>query len=129
MKVFKPTNCAWGAKINFVDDNNVLVGFDMGSSCCESFGAFLSREIPDQVNNWSTDYEDNGINPDGFQFDKEFFHTKKPTEGFDDGGIATFRLTKGDEEIFLTLFNSHNGYYSHGFWLEVGGTKIQEDYL
>jgi len=125
MKIFKTNDESWSEKVNFVDDNNVLVGFDMGTCCCESFGWFLSKDEPTK-----TEEEDEGaIDVDGFQFDVSFFKEITPDEeSWDQGGMAIFRLTKGEEEIFLALHNSHNGHYSHGFKMEVGGTVIV-DYL
>lgn len=112
-------------KINFVDDANVLVGFDNESCCCESFGHFLSRTMPTKT----TDGDDK-IDAEGYNFDTAFFMEPEPAdEYFDCGGMAVFRLTKGSEEIFLTLYNSHNGYYSHGFEMNVGGTKIHDGSL
>jgi hypothetical protein len=107
-------------KVNFVDDANVLVGFDNDQKCYERFGYFLSRNIPSEI-------EADEIDPEGFNFDTAFFRQIGPDETSfcdDCGGLVTFRLTKGTEEIFLTLYNSHNGYYSHGFEMTVGGTKI-----
>ncbi len=112
-------------KTNFVDDANVLVGFDSGQCCCESFGYFFSRKIPTKIDDGAE-----GINADGFNFDTAFFRDVVPAEEyFDCGGMAVFRLTKGEEEIFLTLHNSHNGYYAHGFEMIVGGTKMHDGSL
>ena len=116
MKIFE-RDC----KINFVDDNNVFVGFDNARNCCEDFGWCLTREFP--VDGFQESKEE--INPDGFQFDVTFF--KEVDEDFDpeldnhyDGGAVVFRLTKGPDEIFLTLWNHHNGYYRHGFEMKAG---------
>lgn len=110
-----------GRKVNFVDDNNVLVGFDDESCCCENFGWFLSRALPTTIE------EGDNIDPEGFNFDPNFFDERTLDDKyFDCGGLVSFRLTKGEDEIFLTLFNSHNGYYSHGFTMEVGGIKIHD---
>lgn len=120
MKIFENDG-----KTNFVDDNNVLVGFDSHQCCCERFGHFLSRKIPAKIDEGAEE-----INTGGFNFDTGFFKEVVPAEEyFDCGGMAVFRLTKGAEEIFLTLHNAHNGYYSHGFTMEIGGTKIQEGSL
>jgi uncharacterized protein YqkB len=112
MKIFDKDS-----KINFVDDNNVLVGFDDEQCCCENFGYFLSRSVPKKIE------EDIEIETDGFNFDTEFFE-EVSDDSFDCGGMVIFRLVKDDEEIFLALYNSHNGYYSHGFDMEVGGQTI-----
>ena len=115
MKIFERDE-----KANFVDDNNVLVGFDNWQLCCESFGYFLSRKVPTKIDEGAED-----INTDGFNFDTSFFREVPPAEEcLDAGGMAVFRLTKGAEEIFLTLHNTHNGYYSHGFSMDVGGKRI-----
>lgn len=110
-------------KTNFVDDNNVFVGFDNSQYCYENFGHFLSRKIPNEIDEGAEN-----IDPEGFYFDVNFFQESSPS-GFECGGLVIFRLVKGDEEIFLTLYNSHNGYYSHGFEMSVGGTTIQEGSL
>jgi hypothetical protein len=36
-------------KINFVDKNNVFVGFDYSSNCCERFGYYIGIEIPKKI--------------------------------------------------------------------------------
>ncbi len=115
-------------KINFVDDNNVLVGFDSQQSCCESFGWALSRSYSDgdiflDVNDHPFSGE-NGIDPTGYQFDKDFYKTDVSGIYVFDGGSVVFRLVKNDDEIFLLLWNSHNGYYGHGFSMELDGQNI-----
>lgn len=108
-------------KVNFVDEANVLVGFDNKQDCCEEFGWFLSRKVPTEIKE-----ESEPINTEGFNFDTKFFQEIALSGGFEEGGMVVFRMTKGEEEIFLTLYNSHNGYYSHGFEMSVGGTTIHE---
>lgn len=113
MKVFNRDG-----KFNFVDDNNVFVGFDSEQNCCEAFGWKLTRRFP--VEGFEESKEE--INPDGFQFDVTFF--KEVDLSNDEFQTAVFRLTKGSEEIFLTLFNYHNGYYSHGFEMQKEGVEL-----
>jgi len=113
-------------KVNFVDENNVLVGFDSYQDCCESFGWFLD----------STPHEDGEIVGDlvdekaldGYVFDTEYF--VECTSGGDEGNMAIFRLVSryadnttvwgksqaaANPPVYLHLYNHHNGYYSHGF--------------
>lgn len=111
-------------KVNFVDDNNVLVGFDEDGQCCENFGWFFSRTVPDTPD----DEPKEAIDTEGFNFDTSFFQDSDGG-GCESGGMVTFRLVKDAEQLFLTLYNFHNGYYSHGFTLSVGGERIREDYL
>lgn len=116
-------------KINFVDENNVLVGFSNREGCCEHFGYFFSRELPSSYKKYEKSVDTNP-NLKGYNFNPSFFHQHKTWTNLDEGGAVSFQLNKPDSpDWYLTLFNSHNGYYSHGFVMEVGGEKIQDDYL
>jgi threonyl-tRNA synthetase len=120
MKYFEPTNSEWSDKINFVDEHNVFVGYDFSSCCCEHFGWFITQGTEKILDDKS---EANKINEllAPFVFDKKFFETSGNADQYDEGGEARFRLVNGDQELFLTLFNSQNGYYGHGFeFLENG---------
>jgi hypothetical protein len=120
MKIFNKDG-----KINFIDDNNVFVGFDYKASCCETFGWALSRDFPTHAKEGC-----HGIDPDGFQFDTRYFYCdSKPDWYLDKGGIAVFKLKKEDEVIYLTLWNSHNGYYSHGFEMIDDELTVREGRL
>ena len=33
-----------GEKINFIDENNVFVGYDLGQNCCENASWFISLD-------------------------------------------------------------------------------------
>ena len=114
MKIFERDG-----KINFVDDNNVFVGFDYSQDCCEYFGWSLTREFP--IDFWKGE---NGINPDGYRFDREYFKNEVPGMDVDAGGAVVFRLVKEEDQIFLTLWNCHNGYYRHGFSMECGEESL-----
>ena len=41
MKIFNKTG-NWENKVNFVDENNVVLGYDMEQCCCEDAGWFIS---------------------------------------------------------------------------------------
>jgi len=95
-------------KINFVDDNNVFVGFDIGQSCCETarwlIANVLMKELSEGTAVYSeeiTDEELETVNKtlDGFQFDADFFEDLVDTcpkwkEEVDEGGAVAFRLTR-----------------------------------
>lgn len=61
-----------------------------------------------------------------YVFDVEFMQDP----GFDDeeNGM-TFRLTGPRDDIYLTLYNCHNGYYSHGFEFKSGEKLIHKGSL
>ena len=119
----------WGRRINFVDDNNVLVGYDWESQCCEGFDYLLSYTPGPRD-------EDTDIDHEGYNFDvayDEDSDDKAPTEDkdeYDYGNDVTFRLSKEDKPyIYLVLTNSHNGYYSHGFDMKKDDKIIQSGAL
>lgn len=104
-------------KINFVDDNNVFVGFDMHSQCCENFGWFITRTPKDKV----SDNEYTKEELADYTFNTNYFK-EVPGGDDDDGSIVRFCLiNKMGKELFLHLYNFHNGYYGHGFDSEIGG--------
>ena len=103
-------------KYNFVDQNNVLVGFDSYANCCENFGYFFSTEIPQNIPQNTNDGDGQPANLDSFNFDPSFIEHGNEME--------TFKLTNWNDTVYLTIFNSHNGYYSHGFKMLVDGQVI-----
>lgn len=114
------------SKINFVDENDVLVGFDNSHGCCESFGWFYSASVPNAFEDRDGALKD--VDLKSYVFDRGFFH--QIDEGsYGSGGMAVFKLINGWNIIYLCLHNSHNGYYSHGFTQEVGGATIREGSL
>ncbi len=109
-------------KYNWVDENNVVVGYSSDSCCCEHFGFYYTMgECVDTIN---INLEANDP-PDltAYRFDPDYFKELNDTEGrLDSGGAVAFRLVAPIEpDIYLVLFNSQNGYYSHGFNMDVGG--------
>ena len=128
MRVFEKGS-GWNDRVNFVDDKNVFVGFNTSQCCCESFGWFLTRnkpvadvETPDSEKLEGNDFP-------GFNFDTTFNEGELYPD-HDGGGSVTFRLANDSgEEIFLTLYNHHNGYYGHGWEMRDGGEsgKIIEE--
>lgn len=116
-------NCAppFDSKVNFVDSNNVILGYDMGQYCCEN--AF-----------WTISESKDGLNPihtgltnvpqeielDGYIFDKDFLEMQENgNSDMDDyQDTAIFKLISCDKnkpDLYIKLENHHNGYYSHGF--------------
>jgi len=104
-------------KYNFVDEKNVFVGFDSSPSCCESYGYFLSSEQPKHGDDRSHEVPEENLH--NFNFVTDYFKEIPEGEYVDAGGAATFKLNDGGRDLFLTIFNSHNGYYSHGFEMIV----------
>lgn len=110
-------------KVNFVDDKNRLVGFNNEDDCCAHGGWFIT---PDRV---FAGFEERDMKaPQTFPeyvFDTEFFaEAKYPDNGI---ALAVFRMVADEKpDLYLHLYNCHNGYYARGFDAEFMG---KEGYL
>ena len=132
MKAFTASNSPWDSKVNFVDDNNVLVGYDLTQYCCERAGWFVS-DIQPILDKWLPEKEEQPDEIPGFNFDPEFRYTSVDEEESDRDvqNFIVFRLVNAEtkEEKFLCLYNCHNGYYAHGFDFEVPGLVSESGLL
>lgn len=123
MKIFLPKpNSVFANKINFVDENNVFLGFDLEQGCCETSGWYISDTVSKHINH----NQDIKIDLSGWAFDPNYFSLLKNQAELDEGEIAVFRIVKENEEKFIHLFNGHNGYYSHGFEFIKDEERIQK---
>ncbi len=128
MNIVKCSKCLCES-INFIDNNNVFVGFDEEQSCCEDVGWFIADKVTPFGSYCEADDIAEGFNR--HQFDIKFFQEVED-EGADypplqDGGMVAFKLVcEGDRDLYLHLYNAHNGYYSHGFDMKQGETVIHE---
>lgn len=110
-------------KYNWVDENNVFLGFSNDQGCCEDFGFF-----------YHTDPEGKDIIIPSAEELKEYrfnteFHTYGVFPGNDEGGSFTVMLQKEsnkDIRIYLTIYNHHNGHYAHGFVFSNSMNIIEE---
>ena len=129
MKYFDSNNGSiYSTKVNFVDENNVLVGYDFSSDCCENYGWYIhSKVTPEGTGDslFDENTDNNAINESlkDWAFDTSFFNEFSDGE-YEVRAVAVFRLVNGDNELFLHLFNEHNGYYSHGFDFAKDGEII-----
>jgi len=119
MKVF--ISGSWWSKVNFVDENNVCLGYDLSQNCCENADWFISDKVETKIIKRTEDAPD--LN--GFVFDCDFFQKIEGDE-FEDGGMAVFRIKSKTAEKFIHIYNAQNGYYSHGFNLKVSGEVLRE---
>lgn len=133
MKVFEGTpKGSRDEKVNFVDENNVFVGYDMGQSCCEHAEWFIADSV--LVKMPATRCNGEGL--ENYRFDPDFCeepnalqYEDMDCDALDSGGMVVFKLTDGHNEKYLHLFNCHNGYYSHGFEFKNGDEVIKEGSL
>lgn len=117
-------------KINFVDDNNLFVGFSLCEyGCCELSNAGLYSDengehiVLDAIP-WGTHPE--MVEFCGFNFNPNFYkqEAKKLEEQIDkeigdsdrETCVAVFELQDSKQQkMYLILSNNHNGYYACGF--------------
>jgi len=118
-------------KINFVDDNNVFLGYDMNLDCTEKAGWYIGDREDNSLNGIirnpayeikSEEYEDRiedyNDELEYYIFDTNYFKEYKFTK--DSGNIsskAIFRIinTITNNQKFIHLYNLQNGWYCHGF--------------
>lgn len=115
-------------RYNWVDDNNVLLGFEARCSCCEDFGYFYhtTADKPQETEKNINEAFDLAF----YEFDPDFREFGN-YDGNDSGGSFTARLRSnaGLPDLYLTIYNHHNGYYSHGFSFDKGETTLYDGYL
>ena len=133
MKIFDRAD-PWASKVNFVDENNVILGYDVRQACCEYAGWFIA----DEPREWIPEPNDGASEPSeplpdltGWSFDPAWFRGPLCYTEYEgaSGGLVIFRIVNGEAERFIHLFNCHNGYYKHGFELKTGETLLQTGQL
>ncbi|MGL6228615.1 MAG: hypothetical protein ACRC3J_05305 [Culicoidibacterales bacterium] len=109
-------------KINFIDDNNVFVGWDESNQCCEYARWLFVTEIP-KANEMLDAYDTHKTIKDFHEL--VFKHTtpiKVDCSHHEDSAIALPLCMPGVNQpikAYLILANKHSGYYSHGFTVGV----------
>ncbi len=112
-------------KHNFVDENNVFLGYDNTQDCCEHADWYLADEVPSSVNTNRSGAPD-GFDFGPYRFDATFFAEVGDERSLDFGNSAIFKIVApGLPDKFIVLFNAHNGYYGHGFVMKHGGTVLR----
>ena len=128
MKIVECKKGNYNVSLNFVDDNGVFLGYDYAQCCCEDFGYITIKKYETVSENFAYDIEklDEDLDLEGYSFDKEFLEL----DGLGELQYATFRCVKENSyDIYLVLYNCHNGYYSHGFEFKDGKELNVKEWL
>ena len=118
MKIFDNVD-GFEGRVNFVDECNVVVGYETDQQCFERSGWYINDDAEPLMRVKSGVVAPPSYVPpvDGYAFDE--FYVRTYVQHDDDdyaGGEVVFRLVHPTEPaMFLHLFNLHNGFYSHGF--------------
>ena len=130
MRVFESGNGCFSCKLNIVDDNNVFVGFDYSSCCCEDFGYKITKAEPTSWETLEAMEPIEELDFPGFNFDTTYKTEFCEDDGRSEGNSVTFKaVNDAGEALFVSLMNSHNGYYSHGFDMKIGEKIVFEGSL
>jgi hypothetical protein len=128
MKIFNKTE-NWPSKVNFVDENNVVLGYDTDQLCCEHADWFIADVLTENCTNREDTPDGTPEEMPGWNFDPAFIREVRDESEFDYGGMVIFRIVKDGAQKFVHLFNSHSGYYGHGFDFKAGDVAIKHGHL
>ena len=98
--------------LNFVDENNVFVGFDNYQSCCEEFGWVITENADEVADYYSLISEKDSSS---YCLEDYIFNQKYIKEGRDSVTFDLIDKHKIKCNLYLTLYNYHGCYYKHGF--------------
>jgi hypothetical protein len=110
-------------KVNFVDENNVFVGYDLNQQCCEKAFYVVLDYLPKKID--ITLYS----NVDENNLDDYRFKTNIPSHNdCSDIRHVVFNAynINNHKNIYIILCNVHNGYYAHGFIMHDNNKIIVE---
>lgn len=122
-----------GTKLNFIDDRNVFAGFDFEQACCEWFGWRVLVDGRCDVYAQGDADKPGALEMQDWVFDTETPPREDltgilPDVSLDEGGAVAFRIRNEwllDEKGWLVLYNSHNGYYHHGW--KFGRLNVEKE--
>ena len=128
MKVFESKDCpsSWCEKINYVDDYNKFVGFDISPKCYEDFGHGVYHGIGPLPSVYKCGDEAIGVDLEPYRFIDTLpvsgILAGKEYEGEYEGSLGFRIVADGLPDLWVVIWNHHNGYYSHGFtsWNDSG---------
>lgn len=119
-----------GDKVNFIDSNDLYVGYDLSQSCCEQASWYIADK-PTMYRDSNDEEGLRGFNLEYFVFvpNSEVEITSDEDNSLDLGSLVHFTLqdTQGNL-LYLHIFNAHNGYYGHEAITNVSG-EVKEIYL
>jgi hypothetical protein len=120
-------------RCNWIDENNVFVGYCAEQSCCEHFGAYISDElVPERDEAKRNQIEKVEVVLDDLRFNpKQWWWIVEPTaeEWANEAIFGMYDVNDPSRVRYLHLYNAHNGYYAHGFEYKQGDAVLKEGSL
>ncbi len=129
MKIFNRTE-PWEEKVNFIDEYNVFLGYDLSEHCCETSGWFICDKVVEVIPEYS--YEPHTLSiydiyTDITEYRFDIKYVKYVHDNGNERYLVIFRIINGSDELYIHLYNCHNGYYHHGFDFKQGENIIVEN--
>ncbi|UZN24417.1 hypothetical protein [Klebsiella phage pKP-BM327-1.1] len=120
-----------GSKYNWIDSNDIYVGYDTSTSCCEDAGWYI-RDQPTPLKGFGDDLDPALNNHDltDYKFDVMgesigIDYQVEAESEVNEGGIVVFRLLHPSKPpLYLHLYNCHNGYYGHEVLTNIPNKSI-----
>lgn len=135
----------WGGSINFVDINNVLVGYELGGETGGDAGySYVSSKFDRRDFCGYNILMGEELHLTDEELDKYVFDIKAdtpnwiPSDVIDgnyeiyDLNLILFKLYNPNDEndiIYLVIYNIHNGYYTNGFIIQDNDKVIENGRL
>jgi hypothetical protein len=130
MKIFEKEENAWDSKVNFVDNNNVLLEYDLSKDYCEADWfidnvAHLDGNIPNDIRDYKSRYALSKYSFDTSYYRRvaEWHLVASHNNRNNKKTMVIFRIVHDSnpkKEKFIHIFNMHNGNYGHVFEFTVG---------
>lgn len=112
-----------GDKYNFIDKNDLFVGYDTRTDCCE-YADWDILDKPTRVFEMNARHSGEGLEDYVFDTASKVLGIEYTvsTADLDEGDMVIFRLLHPTKEpLFLHIYNSHNGYYAHTALTNIPG--------
>lgn len=115
--------------LNLVDEHNRFIGFNYQPSCNEEYGFTIKHANTDEIvftAEWNVDRDSALLERvNGLLTAYRFLDAPPKIESQERGAesieSATFTaVSDGERPLNITIFNTHNGHYSHGFTYDLG---------
>ena len=123
-------------RVNFVDNNNVFVGYDFHGQCCEEFGWIITDvdhfDSVDEYENARSIKREDIEGWDEYHFDTNYCYVNEnlynSTDSSNIFAIVIFRMVCfGRDNLYLVFHNYQNGFYSHGFEMKDADENVLHD--
>lgn len=120
------SKCDYKGFVIKTNENDIFLGIEIASLCCEHYDAKILIEANSDSNEWTFDsFAIEGVshliekNIKSIKYDSD-----KRYRNHEDYFQTSLSIITEDEIITLIVFNEHNGYYPHNFLCKFDDQEI-----